>query len=37
MRNSIANILASTFVTLLGTFTASSIVYTFCYAINLYC
>ena len=32
----LANILASTFTTLLGTFTASAIVYTWCYAIVLY-
>ena len=36
MKN-LTNILASTFTTLLGTFTASAIIYTWCYAIQLYC
>ena len=35
MKN-LANILTNTFTTLLGTFTASAIVYTWCYAIALY-
>ena len=32
----LTNILANTFTTLLGTFTASAIVYTWCYAIVFY-
>ena len=33
----LANTIANTFLVILGTFTASTIVYTWCYAINLYC
>ena len=33
----LSNTIVSTFLTILGTFTASTIVYTWCYAIAMYC
>ena len=35
MKN-LANVLANTFTTILGTFTLSAIIYTWCYTIQLY-